>query len=588
MGKARTPRPTKAPKPVELPVEVDYDLFDLPTAFHKAGLAGLILLIESLKARQLLTAAEAMYEVTATRATVTFIEPLVRKLMDDLYDARKVERRYAQPKKKDNKPVPPKRIEVEKREEGDKVKEVKWHIYDEVEPCGQFLREQYPEMPDDRSWLKLWREMLWNIPRSRPKQREPFDQRAAGQPCKEGSNAWTELGKVCKARAKNCFHTASISSSLFPGAQDTNAEGIPFEGRAEQNLLLHFWPLTVLLFAPQQLKVERKNGKLQVKTEFVGYTLAVPDVTNLTQFVSEYPKLLASLSKDARGYRPAQAVIDLPAEGALAFLDDLAILTGLQVEAGELRFSIGGVEYLHLHKPPKQNNVKLMTAGRVAPNRRLLSGYRAIVCPKDESTRYHNFLFRRGLLTALFDDVPWYQPFARNFSMFDAEVFIRQPRKAEEEKGPPQFASDVAKKFGHETRLFTQTLERLADMPDIPRPTAPLAVIVNRVVRSYLLARTQEKTGINPEKYKNTEGETDYKAVRAKFNEAKQKLALSLILEFRSRREQAFVDHFAATFFSVTQRLNESDRLELANLLIAADRRDDLKTLTLLSLSANS
>jgi CRISPR-associated protein Cmx8 len=581
VGKARAPKPTDALGPAQPPVEMIYDLFDLPTAFHKAGLAGLVLLMESLKARQVLTADEAKYEMTATRAIVTFTEPLVRKLMDDLYDARKVERRYAQPKKKDNKPILPKRVDVEKREEGGKVKEVKWHIYDEVEPCGQFLCDQYPEMPHDRSWLKLWRDMLWNIPRSRPKQREPFDQRAAGKPCKEGPNAWTEIRKVRKARAKNSFHTAGISSSLFPGAQDTNAEGVSFEGRAEQNLLLRFWPLAVLLFVPQSVE---SDGE----TDFVGYTLAAPDVANLTEFVSDYPKLLAALSKDARGYRPAQAVIDLPAEGGLAFLDDLAILTGLQVETGELRFSIGGVEYLHLHKPPKQNNVKLMTAGRVAPNRRLLSGYRAIICPKDESTRYRNPLFRRGLLAALFDDVPWYRPFGRTFSMLDETVFIREPRRADNEKGPPQFATDAAKKFRHEAKLFTQTLERDADMPDIPRPTAPPAVIVNRVVRSYLLARTQEKTGIDPDKYKTPDGETDYKAIPGEFNGAKQKLALSLILEFRSRREQAFVDYFAATFFSVTQRLNEADRLELANLLTVADRRDDLKTLALLSLSANS
>ncbi|MDB5307800.1 MAG: cmx8 [Gemmataceae bacterium] len=592
MGKTRTPKPPKPPKPTDASkptnsseVVVNYDLFDLPTAFHKAGLAGLILLIESLKARQELTADVAKYEVTPTEATVTFTEPLVRKLMDDLYDARKVEKRYAQPKKKDNKPISPKRVDVEKREEGGKVKEVKWHIYDEVEPCGQFLRDQYPEMPDDRSWLKLWRDMLWNIPRGRPKQREPFDQRAAGQPCKEGPNVWTELGKVRKARAKNGFHTTGVSSSLFPNAQDTNAESIPFEGRAEQNVLLHFWPLTVLLFVPQAVA---KDGE----TDFAGYTLAVPDVTNLSEFVREYPILLASLSKDARGYRPAQAVIDVPAEGALAFLDDLAMLTGLQVETGELRFCIGGVEYLHLHKPPKQNNVKLMAAGRVSPNRRLLAGYRAIACPKDEATRYRNPLFRRGLLVALLDDKLedklWHRPFGRILCEFEAGVFIRQLRKADDEKGPPQFATDAAKKFRHETKLFTKTLERHNDMPDTPRPTAPPPVIVNRVVRSYLLSRTQEKTGIDPDKYKTPDGETDYKAIPGEFNDAKQKLAQSLILEFRSRRDQAFVDHFAATFFSVTQRLNEADRLELANLLTVADRRDDLKTITLLSLSANS
>jgi CRISPR-associated protein Cmx8 len=570
VGKARTPKPTEAPKPVQPPVEVIYDLFDLPTAFHKAGLAGLILLIESLKSRQVLTADEAKYEMTATGATVAFTEPLVRKLMDDIYDAESKE--VAVKAKWPNAEVvrPPTDAEKEAATP---------FVYRVVQPRGAFFDNVCDG--EKEIWRKLWRDMLWNIPRSRPTTREPYNQRAEGKSCKEGPNAWTELTKVRKARARNDFHTTGISSSLFPGAQDTNAESVSFEGLAEQNLLLHFWTLVVLLFVPQAVE---SGGE----TDFVGYTLAVPDVANLTNFVKEYPKLLARLSKDARRHRPAQAVIDLPAEGALAFLDDLATLTGLHVESGELRFSIGGVEYLHLHKPPKQNNVKLMTAGRIAPNRRLLSGYRAIACPKDESTRYRNPLFRRGLLAALFEDVPWYRPFGRTFSMFDEGAFIRRPRKADDEKGPAQFATDAAKKFRHETKLFTQTLERSADMPDIPRPTAPPAVIVNRVVRSYLLARTQEKTGIDPDKYKTPDGETDYKAIPGEFNEAKQKLALSLILEFRSRREQAFVDHFAATFFSVTQRLTEADRLELANLLLVADRREDLKTLALLSLSANS
>src|SRR2546429_6102027 len=88
--KPKTPKAADAGKPAApSEVVVEYDLFDLPTAFHKAGLAGLILLIESLKARQVLTAAESKYQATATGATVTFTESLVRKLMDDLYDARK-------------------------------------------------------------------------------------------------------------------------------------------------------------------------------------------------------------------------------------------------------------------------------------------------------------------------------------------------------------------------------------------------------------------------------------------------------------------------------------------------------------------
>lgn len=585
MGKARTPRTTPA-EPTE--VVVRYDLPELPTAFHKAGLAGLILLIDSLKARNGLTADEAKYELTATAATVTFTEPMVRKLMDDIYDARTVEVAVKSKWPGEAKVKREETVEEEVEEEvgGKKVKKktkTKRFIYDVVQPRGQFLRQHYPEMPEEKSWLKLWRDMLWNIPRGRPTTREPYNQRAAGESCKEGPNAWAELVKVRTAETKNEFHTADLSSALFPGAQALNAEGVAFEGRAEQNLLLHFWPFAILLFVPQAVEADGA-------TDFVGYTLAVPEVADLTAFVRDYPRMLAALAPDARGYRPAQAVIDVPAEGALAFLDDLAVLTGLDVETGELRFSIGGVEYLHLVKTG--NNVKAAAAGRVSPNRRLLAGYRAISCPKDESVRYRNPLFRRGLLAALLDDEPWYRPLGRAFSTFEDAVFLRQRRKADD-KGPPQFADDAGKKFRHEAKLLTEKLKRYEDMsePDraaAPRPNPEPAVIVNRVVRAYLLSRAKDKSGIDPDKFKTADGEMDYKAVPVEFNEAKLKLAQSLILEFRSRRDQAFVDHFAATFFSVTQRLNEPDRLELADMLTADARRDDLKTLTLLALSANS
>jgi CRISPR-associated protein Cmx8 len=278
----------------------------------------------------------------------------------------------------------------------------------------------------------------------------------------------------------------------------------------------------------------------------------------------------------------------LPQEGALALMDHLARLTQQNLEEGELRFSIRFAEFLYLVK--EKRNVKTMAAGRVSPRRQLLAGYRQIVAPRDESIRFRNPVFRRGLLIALLDGKQWYIPLGKMLATFDAELFIRQPRGSPdpEGKGIPQFANDAAKKFRQEAELFTQTLERMKTMPDAERPKASLPVIVNRVVRSYMLIRTKDKTGIDPDKFKTADGDIDYKQVPSEFNETKQRIAQSLFLEFRSRQDQAFVEHFAATFFSVTQRLVEADRLELAELLMNPDHCERLKTLTLLSLSANS
>ena len=53
-----------------------------------------------------------------------------------------------------------------------------------------------------------------------------------------------------------------------------------------------------------------------------------------------------------------------------------------------------------------------------------------------------------------------------------------------------------------------------------------------------------------------------------------------------SRREQDFVDHFTATFCYVKQFLPEDDFRVVAEALLT--KPEDVKTLTLLALSANS
>jgi hypothetical protein len=199
---------------------------------------------------------------------------------------------------------------------------------------------------------------------------------------------------VQKAAQDNSFYTAEVGSSLWLGAQAVNAESIPFVGRAEQNLLLHFWSLTVLIFQPQQITRDGKN-------EFVGYTLAIPEVSDLEGFVEDYPAMLHDLKTDVRGYRPAEAVIDLPAQGALTFLDHQARLAAHFAEDRETGGSISSVEYVHLYKAG--NNIKSLGAGRVPYQKGLVRGYRAIVGEADKPAPYRNPLFRRGLLLALLD-----------------------------------------------------------------------------------------------------------------------------------------------------------------------------------------
>jgi CRISPR-associated protein Cmx8 len=125
-----------------------------------------------------------------------------------------------------------------------------------------------------------------------------------------------------------------------------------------------------------------------------------------------------------------------------------------------------------------------------------------------------------------------------------------------------------------------------ADLP-APRtpPETPPSLLVHRVVRTYLNEKAKEKSGVDPEKFKDGD-RINWEKVPPAFGEARRKLAEGIFLEFRSRHDQAFADHFVATFCSAKQYLSERDFCVVADHLL--QRTEDVKTLTLLALSANS
>lgn len=555
-------------------VTIKYDLFDLPTAQHKAGLAGLILQIQSMRDRSLPEGKYPVFKITPTAATVTFTEESVQGLFDDLYAARIAE---VAVKSKWQGQTPKREEETLETDEEGKPHKIKRFIYEVTQPCGHFLRQYFPDQ--DGAWLKLWRDMLWQIPRGKPTTRIPFEQRAADKPCKEGQDAWQDLVKVEQARRKNGFHTTEVAGSLWLGAQATNAELLPFEGRAEQNLLLHCWPLTVLIFVPQQIDMDGAS-------EFVGYVLAIPEVTDLENFVIDYPQMLGQLGKAVRAYRPAEAVIDLPAQGALAFLEHLARLSGQKAQE-KSRYSVGSIEYFHLAKIG--NNIKSMAAGRVAPQPNLFERYEAIVGRPEEEPPYKNPLFRRGLMLALLNGVEWHEPMASMLAERPWPFFIRSN---ESPRNLPWFWQDAAAKFHELNESHQSNVRRYQEMANAD-PTqagapqkAPLELLIHRLVRSYVFGKTQEKTGLEWDKIKLNKTPEGKINVPKEWNETKEKIASGAFLEMRSRREQAFVDHFTATFCSVKQFLPEDDFQVVAHALL--NEHENVKTLTLLALSANS
>lgn len=548
-------------------VTITYDLFDLPTAQHKAGLAGLLLQIDSMRERNR-PAPTYRFDDNActTKVYITFTRDTCNSLFDDAYDAELVEAK-SKSKWQGAELV---RMEEAVEEVDGKRKVTKLFVYRVTQPTGHFLKGCLRNAPD--VWLKLWRDMLWTIPRGNPQSREPFEQRAAGQTCKEGPAAWGDLLKATQAATENEFRTDAVAGSLWLGAQALNAENIAFKGRVEQTLLLHFWPLTTLVFVPQSID---SDGD----AEFVGYVLAIPEVSDLPDFMADYRSVLEQLGDQKRGYRPAEAVIDIAAEGALMFLEHLTMLSRAHSEDVSTSMSVSGVEFLHQVK--LGNNIKQMAAGRIVPRPHLVKRYHEIVgSPNAQGERqrpYGNPLFRRGLLLALLSDTPWFRPFGRMFAEWPHTMFVPS------DNAPPRlswFWGDVRKYLQREIYPMTDT-----DLADPANADARLMLLINRLVRSYLSERAKKKSGIDPEKHKEGE-KVHWDSVPQSYKDARRDAGESLFLEFRSRREQAFVDHFAQTLFAAKQYLSEDQFTVIGQALL--NRTEDVKTLTLMALSANS
>ena len=563
-------------------IRLSYDLLSLPTAQHKAGLAGLLLQIRSIAARPRDfdgRVVPKIVDMTSTTATIELSEDSTQTLFDDLYCARIGEARSSSRWAGETRP---KRIDEEKVSDPqtERTKTQKWFVYDVVKPNSPVLRQHLRDRKGDGPWMKLWREMLWAIPRAQPKAREAYNKVAQQQPCPEVAKVWKELVAFQKEATKNRLRTTTVSGAVFLGAQAVNAEAIPFAERSDYLLLLHFWALTVQVFVPQRIE---NDGS----TDFVGYSMAIPDVADLERFLDEYPAMLGELTAELRGYRPAQAVVDLPSQGALEFMRHMAEVVQHRTHDVRNRVSdaVTGFEYMHLHKVG--NNVKCLASGRMAPNAALLEDYLAIIDAKPQP--YRNPLFRLGLLTALLNNSSWFGGFAKMLLERPWTLFLRC---SETPRTMPFFANDVAAKFRNVRSRYHANLEDPEDMSDTPLETAdePLELLIYQLVRTYIVRKTEERSGLKWNDFKDNTLPSDSGKPRVdvpkEYREAKERIAQDLFLALRSRREVDFVDYFAARICSVGQFLTEAKYQTVARALL--DKPEEVKTLALLAVSANS
>ena len=516
---------SKKPEPEQ--ITLTFDLHDLPTAQHRAGLAGLILQIDSMgekgnrrPKKNIPVIDEA--KLTSTSATIAFTRDSMQGVFDDLYAAKTVEVVVAAKWPGETKPKPGEFFLSKKDPKTGESKQVPGFAYDVVQPLAPCLSRH---LPDDHknSWHELWRQMVWAIPRggNNVRSRAPFNDVAAGKPCGEGATAWTQIVELQEKQAKSQFLTAPISGALMLGAQAVNAESVPFAGRVDHNLLLHFWQVVVFTFVPQV--VSKKDAKI----ERVGYVLAIPDVADLRVFRWRFPEILGDLRHDEHPGTPKAAKIDLPDQASLEVLrrlkerdrgDEPATVpreSSARVERSEKRLPrrnnvdrvnrtkairdlaasragrgwgdcVRAIESYHMFK--LGNNVKLLSFSRLADRPGLIEDY------QDLDKNYRSPLFRAALLRALIRDEPWHSRMIELFAEYPWTFFMEVE---DTPKYLPRFGRDARDLF----RAFSKaTYNRSLEEMDHEAESKILGVILQRLIDRYVERRAEKKTGIDVSK----------------------------------------------------------------------------------------
>jgi CRISPR-associated protein Cmx8 len=532
-------------------VTLEYLLAELPSAQHRAGLAGLVLMMRWLERQPgPKSGVCTLSRVDDMGAAISVDLDGLRRLFDETYAAIKELQPKKQPwKNRDGEVIEP--VKTEERELTDpkgKTKKERLYFYEVIVPCAALIGAVEPVSGDgSTAWTKLWRDFVWTVLRGVPATREPFEARAEKRPARDAEEAW---GDVSGGKDRS----VDLPSTYYLGAQAKTAENVALKDRARYQLLLHFWPYAAQIYVPRVTKV--KDGE----TEFVGYAIAVPDVAALHAFCEDLPSALRGRETKMSRFRPAGAVIDLPAEGAL----DLARRLDEQLSArlGDQATSdlVLGYEVFHVDK--EGNNVRLHGVSRVEPERRMIDAYVQL-----RGLDLWSPFFRRQRLANLLADRLWYAGFDRLI-----ETLAQDDRTI----GSVQFRHDARVSFNAVRKASEGTMKQGEGQEKEPKG---LEELIHHVMLSYVVQKLESKHGLRWIEMSD-EGK------KKTYDDKKHKLAKDAFLAVRSRTGAAFVDYFAGTLCSVTQRLSKPEYLLLTQALKTDHER--VRTLTLLALSAVS
>lgn len=542
---AKKNRKTEAPSG---PLSIRYELANLPSSQHRAGLAGLVIATRYLE-RTSYAGVCRVEDVTAGGCTFVVDVDGMRALFDAVYAATTEETKSPTVRKKKNGDVDPPIREQNERTTDPKTKKEKEktvYFYPAVVPGLPIVRDLDPCATDAAPlWTKLLRDMMWNILRGVPATREPFDARAEKRATHDGEGAFEQL--------RNELRSVELPSTYYLGAMAKSAEDVPFFDRGANQFLLHFWPLCASVYVPQ---IETRDG-----VEFSrGFAIAVPDVADLDLFASELPTALRERSTEVAAYRPRAAVVSLPEEAALAAME--VLWSRLSRSEGRRRTAdlVTGYDVVFAEK--QGNSVKLLAVARVDADDTLIDDYAVA------RAELWDPLFRRVTIGNILHRRPWFAGFARALATVPVERVVGGVHAETS-------ANKLARGFAHDVRIKLGTNKEMG--MDEPKT---LEQLVWQVVRVYL-ARKLKGRDLDWNDAKGNE------AKAAEYSDKRAHFARGAFLAVRSRTNASdFREYFVATLCSTGQPMKEDGFHLLSHAL--AETPEDVRTLTMLALSAGA
>ena len=524
-------------------LRLSWNLHELPSSQHRAGLAGLALCVQFLERKPDRKGTCSIECIDENGLTLAVDRDGMQSLFDDVYDAslEEQERRTKLKKGKGDQKqdISPKR--AEEREVVDpktnKTKTVQLFIYDQVVPRGSLIDELDTGSDGKKLWLKLWRDLVWSTLRAVPATREPYDARAEQRPVSDGVDAWQALADAPK-------RSVELPMSYAIGAQAKSAEDVPIRDVERYRFLLHFWPFVASIYVPATLD---RDGQ----RDFNGFAIAVPDVGILDAFVEEWPIVARGRGSEASGYRPKESIIYVPGEAGLDVFRRCIDVIAQKQGSTRTRDWLVAADVFHLERDG--NNVRLRSTARIDPERRMVNEYARV------RGAYWSPVFRRQRIGSLLENKPWWWGFARLCSVTSETMTIKHDP------------------FRRDCRMALTEVEMNQDVADSEQT---LEHLIFRRIQAYVLGKTERKYELSWSKVQGNP------AQEKEYREKKEKVGREAFLAIRSRTGADFVAYFTSTICSVPHFASEEKYLVVARALMDPGEVERVRSLTLLALSA--